>query len=128
LPILFERHDSRRTLLATAEGPVTADDILTFISTQSEIGSWRWRVLFDSRTIDLSTITDESVQQIAAHIERVAEGRRRGPMAIVADVERAARISQIYVAICAQVAGLVIGVFHDQENAESWLARIPLED
>ena len=127
MPIRFERDEVRRRLLAKAEDSVTTEDILAFISAQDAAGAWSWRVLFDSSTVDLSTITRESVGRIAAHIEQVAQGRHRGPMAIVADSARVERIKEIYVVLCAQVVGLTIGVFDDQETAEQWLARMPTE-
>lgn len=127
MPIRFVRDEDSRTLRAAAEGVVVLDDILDFVSAQDAEGAWSWRVLFDSRSVDLSAITRASVDRIAVHIAHVAQGRRRGPMAIVTHADLAPRISQIFVDLCSQVAGLVIGVFHDRSAAESWLERIPLE-
>jgi hypothetical protein len=127
MPIRFDRDDTKRQLLATAEGPVTADEVCQFVSAQNAIGAWGWRVLFDSSQVDLSGLPPEGIQQIAEHINRVAQGRRRGPLAVVTDADRAARITQIYVVLCGQVDGLTVGVFDDRESAERWLARIPIE-
>jgi hypothetical protein len=125
MPIRFERDDERRRLTVTASGPVTVSDVAEFISNQQAIGAWTYSVLLDAREADIVGFDREQVSGLADHLATVAGGRRRGPVAAVADAESSAELTRIYVALCSRVSGLVIGVFHDFASAEEWLAQIP---
>ncbi len=126
MPITFEHDKRRRRLLATARGVVTMKDVVDFISAQDALGAWSDGVLLDASESETIGI-EGNLQGLAEQLRAVARGRKRGPVAVVADPERVAEITRIYVYLCAQVSGLTIGVFKDRREAEDWLERIPLD-
>lgn len=126
MPMSFVHDKRRRRILATAGGVVTLKDVVDFIAAQDALGAWSDGVLLDAS--ELETIGIEgNLQALAERMRVVARGRKRGPVAVVADPERVAEITRIYVYLCAQVSGLTIGVFKDRDEAEDWLEKIPLD-
>jgi hypothetical protein len=126
MPLNFIHDKRRRRLLAEARGLTTMRDVVDFIHKQDAIGAWSHGVLLDASELDAIGF-EGNLHALAEEMRAVARGRRRGPVAVVADPERVAEITRIYVYLCAQVSGLTIGVFHNRDEAEEWLEKILLE-
>lgn len=126
MPITFVHDKRRRRLLAEAKGIVTIKDVVEFISAQDAHGAWTDGVLLDASLSDVIGV-EGNLPALAEQLRLVARGRRRGPVAVVADPERVAEITRIYVYLCGQVSGLTIGVFQTRDEAEEWLEKIPLD-
>lgn len=127
MPITFVHDKRRRRLLAVATGRVTINDVVAFISAQDAAGAWSDGVLLDASASETVGFEQDSMRLVAAQMKAVARGRKRGPVAVVADPARVAEVTRIYVYLCGQVSGLTIGVFQDRDEAEDWLDRIPLD-
>jgi hypothetical protein len=126
MPITFVHDKRRRRLLASATGTVTIQDVVDFVSAQDAHGAWSDGVLLDASTSQAVGV-EQDLATVAERMRVVARGRKRGPVAVVADPARVAEVTRIYVYLCAQVSGLTIGVFKDREEAEDWLDTIPLD-
>lgn len=126
MPITFLHDRQRRRLLARASGVVTLKDVVDFVAAQDALGAWSDAVLLDGSGVDNVDIEGD-LQALAERMRMIARGRRRGPVAVIADPRRVAEVTRIYIYLCAQVSGLTIGVFQERDEAEDWLEKIPLD-
>jgi len=127
MPITYVHDRSRRRLLVDSKGIVTIKDGLDLISEQDAIGAWSDSMLIDARGSDVIGFAGARIQAVVDHLRTVARGRKRGPIAVIADADRIGEMTQIYVHLCTQVSGLTVGVFRGQDEAEEWLEKIPLD-
>jgi hypothetical protein len=115
------RDDIRRRLFVTEEGEISFAQIATFLDTQLEQGTWSYSVLHDARAAT-TDLRPEDSRLLLTRIQRGADSRRRGPVAVVTGDERTRAVVTAHAAMAHEI-GLRIAVFGDLESAELWLDR-----
>lgn len=113
------RDDLRRRLVVRAEGEVSFAQLATFLETQLEQGAWDYAVLHDARQATTDLRPEDSRLLLTA-TQRTAQGRARGPVAVVTCDERVSEVVRLHAAM-AREAGFRMAVFRDLESAEAWL-------
>jgi hypothetical protein len=113
------RDDERRRIVVTASGTVSFVDLVTFVERQLLDDSWEYSVLHDARHAT-TNVTPEDSYDAVAHMHRLAQGRPRGPVAIVSADETLVASARIYADLVTGAGGRM-AVFRDIEAGTAWL-------
>jgi hypothetical protein len=81
MPILYERDDQRRLIIATITEPYSVDDVLSVIDRQATEDTWQYAMLYDLRGATHLN-TEAEAQQIADHVKVMSARGARGPVAM----------------------------------------------
>jgi hypothetical protein len=79
MPIVYERDDSRRLIVVTVTEPYTAADVMNTVDRQATEDAWDYAMLYD---LHAPMLIPADSQQVAAHVEHIGAGRRRGAVGI----------------------------------------------
>jgi hypothetical protein len=113
------RDDERRRIVVTASGTVSFVDLVTFVERQLLDESWDYSVLHDARHAT-TNMTPEDSHDAVAHMQRLSQGRPRGPVAIVSADDAFVASARIYAALVTAAGGRM-AIFGDIEAGTAWL-------
>ena len=115
------RDDERRRITVTATGTVSFLDLATFIERQLVGEARGYAVLHDAR-MATTDVTARDLSDVVGHIDDIATGHGRGPVAVVSTNKRYLTTPHV----CAHMlnrAGGRIAVFSTMAEASGWLDR-----
>jgi hypothetical protein len=115
------RDDERRRITVTASGTVSFLDLATFIEKQLVGDTWTYAVLHDARTA-ATDLTAQDSSDVIGHMQEIADGRRRGPVAVVATDPGYLTTAQTYADLLNRAGGRM-AIFSNIADASDWLDR-----
>ena len=121
MPFEYERDDDRRRITVRPIGSLTADTTSRIAERHRDENAWGYAMLFDLTLLTAAPHRDE-VQRIADYVQRQANHRPRGPVAIIAPDAALFGLARMYAAFADP--GLPLRVFRDAADAEQWLSTI----
>src|SRR6266851_6019194 len=117
MSIRYERDDASRRVVIIVQGTIEPDDVFAVIGRQRLDSAWSYGLLYDLRSMtgrltlaELRPILGRASQRHAA---------ARGPVAILASDPLMYDLARSYAALGRST--LTIEVFHDRDEAETWL-------
>lgn len=121
MPIRQELDPVARVFRTTASGTVTLEDLRRHIAVVRQVRATDYPELIDARETTSVILRSRDLLEVA-HLAREALGHERPqPRAVVVEKGEHFAIART---ISALVAGwMTLGVFHDVESAERWLAH-----
>ncbi len=121
MPISYQRDDRKKRITSVSTGTITLAAVLAVVDRQWEDGAWEYGVLYDSRLVESEPEPDE-MELMLAHVQSIAGGRRRGPVALVTSQDRLFRLFRVY-SFSGKYAEITTDVraFRDLAAADAWL-------
>jgi len=121
MPVRYDRDDLRRLITVTVSDPYTTADIITVIDRQVAENTWDYALFYDLRSVLAKTDLKQG-PLLAAHLESVAAGRRRGPVGIAINPDTDRFLASLqYARTVAELAEIEVLVTAPQ--VASWLTR-----
>ena len=118
MPFEYLKDSERRRVTVRVTGSLTADKAARIADRHSDEDVWGYALVYD--LTDVAKVpTREEVQQIADYVQRKAERRPRGPVAIIAPNAALFGLARMYAAFAGPAVPL--NVFHNRADAERWL-------
>jgi len=118
MPVTFTIDHEAKTILATATGILSSEEVLGYLHSKQEAKVLGFAELFDVRgvTLDLS-ISD--LHQIAAEVRAVMGDSKPGRVGVVTNSSFIRGLAQTYAALTVN-ENPEFDVFHDLEEARAW--------
>jgi hypothetical protein len=121
MPIHYFRDQADNSLITTAEGAVTFEDINAHLDLEERNGDLNRPELIDARNAS-TNITAEQVRHLAHRAAAMLSRVRLGPSALVTNDDVVFGMARMY-SVFAEGAGAVVEVFRDIDAATRWLGR-----
>ena len=119
----YTRDDVRRFVRVRPLRHLTVEDVAAIVDAQADEGTWSYGLLWDVRGTPMTALPIFDTDLIAAHVYKNLLLRGgRGPVAIVTDSAEIATTAMAYASKTAP-AGVQVQIFHDLNDAESWLSH-----
>jgi hypothetical protein len=120
MPVRYERDDTRRRVVVTAQGAFLTSDMLTVIERQRADDAWSYGILYDLRRMTGRPTLAELRELMDQAASRRPAERPRGPVAILVTDPVLYSVACTYAAL--GHSKLTIQVFRDLDEADLWLA------
>lgn len=121
MPFDYERDDDRRRITVRPIGSLTADTTSRIAERHRDENGCGYAIVFDLTLLTAAPHRDE-VQRIADYVQRHADHRPRGPVAIVTPDTTLFDLACMYAAFAGPE--MPLRVFRDAAGAEQWLNTV----
>jgi hypothetical protein len=121
MPVRYDRDDRRRLITVTVSDPYTVADVIAVIDRQVAEHTWEYALFYDLRGVSAKRDLRQG-PMLAAHVESVSAGRRRGPVGIAIDPDTDRFLASLdYARSVSELGDIEVLVTTPQVAA--WLAR-----
>ena len=110
---------AERFVRATADGPVTLEDIRAHIESERLAGALAYRELIDARGAS-PAFSSEDIRVVVAILRRLGGESLLGPTAVIVDSQVGFGILRIFEALLDDVCA--VKPFYRMDSAEEWLS------
>jgi hypothetical protein len=120
MPLVYERDDVRRRVVATEKGLFRSADVFDLLERQRVDGTWTYGLLFDTLGMTGHPTIEDVREFLTFESKTDSQLRPRGPLALLStDVNLYATAC-----MCAALGGTKrkVEVFRDRDEADTWLA------
>jgi hypothetical protein len=118
MAIEYERDDARRRIRVTPRGRFVLAEAIEAVDRQWRENVWHYGVLNDLSAVSGACASTE-MQQLGEHLQQIAAGRPRGPIAIVTNDPAVFGMCRMYSTLTSGV--IDVNVFDTVEAATAWL-------
>jgi hypothetical protein len=118
MPVSFTIDHEAKTVLATAKGILSCDEVLDYLQKKQEEKVLGYAELFDVRSVTLD-LSISDLHKIAAEARAVTGDIKPGRVGVVTNSSFIRGLAQTYAALTVK-ENPEFDVFHDLEEARAW--------